>query len=186
MYEQHFGLKKRPFLAKATGGDVFVGPQTANTMAALKKALAAQDAVVSVSGPAGVGKTTLVAKALNALSETHRSVRIGRMQLQGTDALEFLLEELGTGQLPKGPIRQFAAFRELLQQLESRGKQLVIIVEDAVRTGIETLAELEARGACLSVDEDSGQNSRARWGKPADCRESGRNRPALWRRDPGR
>ncbi len=156
MYEQYFGLTKRPFLAKATGGDVFVGPQTANTMAGLKKALAAQDAVVSVSGPAGVGKTTLVAKALNALNETHRSIRIGRVQLDGTDALEFLLEELGTGPLPKGPIRQFAAFRELLHQLESSGKQLVIIVEDAMRTGVETLAELEALTAA-----DAGESGGA-------------------------
>ena len=156
MYEQHFGLKKRPFLPKATGGDVFVGPQTANTMQALKKALTAQDAVVSVSGQAGVGKTTLVAKALDALSETHRAVRIGRMQLDGTDALEFLLEELGTGALPKGPIRQFAAFRELLEQLESTGKRLVIIVEDATRTGIETLAELEALTA-----SDAGESGGA-------------------------
>ena len=144
MYEQHFGLKKRPFLARASGGDVFVGPQTANTMAGLKKALAAQDAVVSISGPAGVGKTTLVAKAIDALGGTHRAIRIGRMQLDGTDALEFLLEELGTGTLPRGPIRQFAAFRELLEQLESSGKRLVIVVEDAIRTGVETLAEIEA------------------------------------------
>nr|MDJ0712367.1 hypothetical protein [Woeseiaceae bacterium] len=156
MYEEHFGLKKRPFLAKATGGDVFVGPQTANTMAGLKKALSAQDAIVSVSGSAGVGKTTLVAKALEALRSTHRSVRISRMQLEGTDALEFLLEELGTGPLPKGPIRQFAAFRELIAQLESSGKRFVIIVEDAVRTGIETLAELEALTAA-----DAGESGGA-------------------------
>ena len=152
MYEQHFGLNKRPFLAKATGGDVFVGPQTANTMAGLKKALAAQDAVVSVAGPAGAGKTTLVAKALDALKGTHRSVRIGRMQLNGTDALEFLLEELGTGEVPRGPIRQFAAFRELIQQLENTGRHLVIVVEDAIRTGIETLAELEALTAADAGD----------------------------------
>ena len=66
MYEQHFGLNKRPFLAKATGTNVFVGPQTASTMSALKKGLASQDAVIAVSGPAGSGKTTVVAKALNA------------------------------------------------------------------------------------------------------------------------
>ena len=91
MYEQQFGLRKRPFLAKATGNDVFVGPQTAKTMSGLKKALITQDAVVAVSGPAGAGKTTLVAKALAALSATHTTVRIGRIQLEGTDVLEFLL-----------------------------------------------------------------------------------------------
>ena len=51
MYEQQFGLKKRPFLAKATGNNVFIGPQTAKTMSGLKKALVSKDAVVAVSGP---------------------------------------------------------------------------------------------------------------------------------------
>ena len=152
MYEQQFGLKKRPFPAKATGNEVFVGPQTAKTMAGLKKALTSQDAVVAVSGPAGAGKTTLVAKALNALSGTHTTVRIGRMQLEGTDALEFLLEELGTTTLPKGPIRQFTALRETLNQFEADGKQVVIVVEDAARAGAETLAELEALTAADAGD----------------------------------
>ena len=33
MYENHFGLDRRPFLATVSGSDVFVGPQTAQTMA---------------------------------------------------------------------------------------------------------------------------------------------------------
>ena len=60
MYENHFGLKKRPFRASASGTDVFVGPQAAKTMSGIKKALSADDAVVTVSGPVGIGKTTLV------------------------------------------------------------------------------------------------------------------------------
>lgn len=59
MYEQHFGLKKRPFRANATGMDIFVGPHIATTMAALKKALTANDAIVSISGPVGSGKTKI-------------------------------------------------------------------------------------------------------------------------------
>ena len=152
MYEEHFGLKKRPFPAKAKGTDVFVGPQTAKTMAGLKKALASQDAVVTVSGPAGSGKTTLVAKALDALSDTHVAIRIGRMQLKGTDALEFLLEELGVEDLPRGPIRQFAALRTQLHALESRNRRLVIVIEDAVRIGADTVAELEALTAADAGD----------------------------------
>ena len=144
MYEQHFGLNERPFPAKARSNDVFVGPQTAKTMAGLKKALASQDAVVAVSGPAGSGKTTLIAKALDALPGVHKTVRIGRMRLAGEDALEFLLEELGLKDLPKGPIRQFAALRTRLHEMETENSRLVVVVEDAVRMGEETLAELEA------------------------------------------
>jgi len=33
MYEQHFGLKKRPSRATVAGINVFVGPQIATTMA---------------------------------------------------------------------------------------------------------------------------------------------------------
>ena len=156
MYEQHFGLQKHPFTAKASGADVFVGPQTATTMAGLKKALQSQDAVIAVYGSPGAGKSTLVAKALDAVADTHRSVRIGRMSLDGADALEFLLEELGVTELPRGTIRQFAALREKLGQLESEGKRLVIVVEDAVLTGVDTMAEFEALTAA-----DAGESGGA-------------------------
>ena len=152
MYEQHFGLNKQPFPAKARGNNVFVGPQTARTMAAIKKALMAQDAVVAVSGPAGSGKTTLIARALDALSGTHTAVRIGRMHLAGEDALEFLLEQLGVTDLPRGPIRQFAALRTRLHELESENTRLVVVIEDAIRIGEETLAELEALTAADAGD----------------------------------
>jgi type II secretory pathway predicted ATPase ExeA len=152
MYEQQFGLKKRPFLAKATGNNVFVGPQTVKTMSGLKKALFSQDAVVAISGPAGAGKTTLVARSLDALSATHTTVHIGRMQLEGTDVLEFMLEELGATARPKGTIRRFTALRETLNQLEANGKKVIVAVEDANRTGAVTLAELEALTAADAGD----------------------------------
>ncbi len=70
MYEKHFGLNKRPFRASATGTEVFVGPQTAKMMAGLTKALATRDSIVTVSGPVGTGKSTLVAKAMEGHAAT--------------------------------------------------------------------------------------------------------------------
>lgn len=152
MYERHFGLNKRPFPARAGGNDVFVGPQTAKTMASLKQALASQDAVVAVAGPAGSGKTTLIDKALDALAGTHKTVRIGRMKLAGEDALEYLLEEFGVADLPRGPIRQFGALRNRLAELEAQNTRTVVVVEDASRLGEQTLAELEAMTAADAGD----------------------------------
>ena len=51
MYEAHFGLKSRPFGAKAEGPQIFVGPQQVKTVQGVQKGLLAQDAVVTVSGP---------------------------------------------------------------------------------------------------------------------------------------
>ena len=77
-----------------------MGPQTAAAMAGLKKALATPDAIVSVNGPVGVGKTTIVRRALEAIGKDQVIVTVGRMQLGHDEVLELLLEELGIEIVP--------------------------------------------------------------------------------------
>ena len=143
MYETQFGLNKRPFRALATGSDVFVGPQTATAMAGLKKALSAPDAIVSVSGPVGVGKTTIVRRALDAIGKQQVIVTIGRMQLGHDEMLELLLEEMGA-ELPSGTVQRFTTFRRLLKQHADESTRVFFVVEDVARIGVDALSELEA------------------------------------------
>ena len=166
MYETQFGLTKRPFRALATGSDVFVGPQTATAMARLKKALSAPDAIVSVNGPVGVGKTTIVRRALDAIGTQRVIVTIGRMQLGHDEMLELLLEEMGA-ELPAGTVRRFTTFRHLLKQHADEGTRVFFVVEDVARIGIDALSELEAltasdagvsEGANVVLMGDDGAN----------------------------
>ena len=143
MYETQFGLNKPPFRALAQGSDVFVGPQTAAAMAGLKKALASPDAIVAVGGPVGVGKTTVVRRALQAIGSEQVIIWVGRMQLGHDEVLELLLEEMGI-ELPTGTVQRFTAFRRQLKQHADDGSRVFIVVEDAARIGHEALAELEA------------------------------------------
>ncbi|MDH3339181.1 MAG: AAA family ATPase, partial [Gammaproteobacteria bacterium] len=143
MYETHFGLKKRPFRAHAAGTDVFVGPQTAATIAGLKKALTNQDSIVAVSGPIGVGKTTLVRRALDAVGNKQTLISLGRMHLGHDEVLELLLEEMGVT-LPAGTVQRFTAFRRLLKEQSEQGSRVIVVVEDATRIGTDALSELEA------------------------------------------
>ena len=143
MYENHFGLNKRPFRALAAGSDVFVGPQTAATVAGFKKALTTPDAIVAVSGPAGVGKTTLVRRALDSFAKDHVLISVGRMQLGHDEVLELLLEELGA-EMPAGTVQRFTRFRRLLKEHADKGTPVFVVVEDASRVGVDALAELEA------------------------------------------
>jgi type II secretory pathway predicted ATPase ExeA len=154
MYEQHFGFIKRPFPAQATGSDVFVGPQTAKTMSGFRKALAAQDAVVTVSGPVGTGKTTLVHRALQGMGTKYKTIRVGRMEMKSSDVLESLLIVLGVKDRPAGTIQRFAALRRKLRELQDTEVRVFIVIEDALRTGTETLAELEALTAADAGDSD--------------------------------
>ncbi|MDX2413429.1 MAG: hypothetical protein QNK34_15865, partial [Woeseiaceae bacterium] len=144
MYETYFGLKKRPFRALASGNDVFVGPQTATTMAGVKKALSTPDAIASVSGPIGTGKTTIVNRAVDAIGEQRLIVTLGRIRLGHDEVLELLLEEMGADPIPVSTVQRFTKFRRLLQEQSNKNTRVVIVVEDAPRIGVEALAELEA------------------------------------------
>ncbi|MGI9248636.1 MAG: ExeA family protein, partial [Woeseiaceae bacterium] len=144
MYEQFFGLTKSPFRANPTGPDVFVGPQTAKTMEGFRKALASQDAVVTVSGPVGTGKTTLVQRALDAMGTKYKTVRVGRMEMASSDVLEALLVVLGVQDRPTGTIQRFTTLRKTFKELADREVRVFVVIEDVMRAGVEVLAELEA------------------------------------------
>lgn len=144
MYETHFGLKKRPFRALALGNDVFIGPQTAAAMAAIKKALATPDAIAAVTGPVGGGKTTVVGRAIDGLGRKCVTVPVGRIKLGTDEVLELLLGELGVDDMPPSTVQRFTVFRRLLKKFADDETQVVVVVEDAVRVGVDSLSELEA------------------------------------------
>ena len=88
MYEERFGLKTNPFRLNAEGSAVFTGPQQATIISSLHKALAGTDNVVVVSGPAGVGKTAIVNRALETNKAHQMAATIGRMRLGPDEILE--------------------------------------------------------------------------------------------------
>jgi general secretion pathway protein A len=151
MYLQHFGLKQRLCRADIDAASIFVGPQNTAAMAAVRKALATDDAAIIVSGPVGVGKTALLRRALDSIGDQRIVISIGRLHLGHDEVIELLLAGLGADQLPAGIVQRFAMFRRMLHQHAEHDKRVFILVEDAARIGIGALAELEALTA-----EDSG------------------------------
>jgi type II secretory pathway predicted ATPase ExeA len=100
--------------------------------------------MIAVSGPVGFGKTTLVARALESISESGKIVHVARIRLDSEDVLELLLDELGVEERPKGTIQKFASFRRRLKELEDNNTRVFVAIEDGLRLGADTLAEIEA------------------------------------------
>jgi type II secretory pathway predicted ATPase ExeA len=115
----------------AAGNDVFVGPQAATTMAGLKKALSTPDAIASVSGPIGAGKTTIVNRAVSAIGEQRLIVSLGRIQLGRDEVLELLLEEMGADPIPASTVQRFTKFRRMLQEHSSKNIRVIIVSDGA-------------------------------------------------------
>lgn len=144
MYEQQFGLKSNPFRTAAKGSGVFVGPQQAAVMSRLQKALAGSDNVVTVTGPVGVGKTTVVKRTLETNDKHQWVAWIGRMRLAPDEMLDLLLSGFGVKTKVTGTVRRFALFKRLLAERVAANIRVVIAVEDALRIGTDALLELEA------------------------------------------
>ncbi len=156
MYREHFGLTSKPFDATADGAAVFMSPRQSEQIKALHQGLGAQDAVVTVTGPVGVGKTTFVNKGLELIHPGRLVAAVGRMRMEPEDLFALLLSGFGISRRTKGMIRQIGAFRRYLHERAATGLQVAIIVEDAERIGIDALVELEALTAA-----DSGATSSA-------------------------
>jgi type II secretory pathway predicted ATPase ExeA len=157
MYPAHYGLNRNPFLERPTGGDVFIGPQTAALVQSMRSGLARQDAVVTVAGAAGTGKTTLVSYALDAIAAKKKVVRVGRSPMAAEDVLQSLLIVLGVENRPVERDRRFAILRNALLQYETAGISVFIVVEDVYASGPAILAELAALTAA-----DAGESAGAR------------------------
>ena len=144
MFTGHFGLDEGPFHGKAEGDDVYVGPEQSDAIARLSKALASADSVITVTGPVGVGKTTLVRRALAKLDGKKIIIPVDRLRLAPDEILELLLAKFDINRQPQGTIQRVAAFRRLLQEQLAAETRIFIVVEDAERIGVDALLELEA------------------------------------------
>ena len=137
MYEGHFGLTFNPFRTTAQGPTVFVGPQQQKTISSLQKALRGADNIVTVSGPAGIGKTTLLTRALET-NKAHQMVAwIGRMRLAPDEVMELLLAGFGVAKPPASNVRRLAYFNRILTDRAKKNIRVVIVIEDALRIGNE-------------------------------------------------
>lgn len=156
MYEKHFGLNSSPFASNAQGDAVYDGPDLKPVIAGIQKGLGAQDAVVTVTGPVGVGKTTITTRALEQIHPGRMVAWVGRMQLSPDELFGLLLAGFGIDKNIRGTIRRIGAFRRYLHERAATGIPVAIVVEDTERLGAETLIELEALTAA-----DSGMTSSA-------------------------
>jgi len=69
MYKEYFGLTNETFCRRSCDGSSFMSPQQGKTRARLIDALASADTVVTVTGPAGCGKSSTLAALVNLINE---------------------------------------------------------------------------------------------------------------------
>lgn len=148
MYEAHFGLEKSLFGGGiAHESAVFMGPRQQQIAAKFGVALTTYDSVIVLTGPAGVGKTTLTAAALRM---THTRVALGWLPstpTNGAELLEALLAEFGQSAHRVGRIERQQMWRQFVSEMSATDTRVFVIAEHADTLEIGVLRALEAATA---------------------------------------
>jgi type II secretory pathway predicted ATPase ExeA len=157
MYEEHFGLSKNPFQSIAEGDGVFEGSAQTKVIADLKIALTTRDSIAVITGPVGVGKTTIVQRAMEKMGSERLVAILGRTQVGSDELVDLLLAQFGVVREPTKRFECLKTFNRILNDRAEAGERVFIVIEDAERLGAELLEELEALtasdgGACAGAN----------------------------------
>src|SRR5471032_2519554 len=96
MYEQHFGLKRRPFPPTPDTGLYYPSTLHESALTALGRGLADDESFVLLTGDAGTGKTLLGYTLIERLGETVASAFVSNSHCANRSALlQAILYDLG-------------------------------------------------------------------------------------------
>jgi general secretion pathway protein A len=145
MYEAHFGLNKPLFpTGIAQESAVFFSARHQQFAASIKLALTMPDSAVVLTGPAGVGKTTLIASALRATSTKLALGWITVAPANAGELLELLLTEFGFNAHRVGRVERMQMWRQVLNEMSATSSRVYVIAERAEDLGADVLRALDS------------------------------------------
>jgi type II secretory pathway predicted ATPase ExeA len=145
MYQDHFGLQRHLFEEGiAQSGDVFLGAAQKLAVTNLGVALTLRDSVAVLTGPAGVGKTTLAAHTLRALTTRLALGWVGTAPATGHELLEMLLTEFGFSPYKNSRVERLQMWRQYLNEMRATDTRVCVLVESTENIQLDVLAALES------------------------------------------
>ncbi len=142
MYLEHYGLSEAPFRITPNTGFFFAGANRGATLDALIYAITNDEGIVKISGEVGSGKTMLCRVLMERLPPHVVTVYLANPSLSREDILYSIAEELGV-EIAEG--RNNAVLRTLqehLIKLYGKGRQVVVLIDEAHAMPAETLEEI--------------------------------------------
>jgi len=131
MYEEHFGLKAKPFQLSPDVGFFFPSKEHKRALSFLEYGLSQADGFIVITGDVGTGKTTIVQTLLKSIDPQERQVAtIVTTQLQADDLLHIVADRFGLEvKAPSKAVLLRELERFLLQQKREQRQALLIVDE---------------------------------------------------------
>jgi general secretion pathway protein A len=147
MYIESFGLRKDPFSLTPDPAFLFLTQQHREALVGLTGAILQRKGFAVLTGDAGTGKTTLLARVLQFLptNQLQFSV-IVNPTLTPAEFLELALLDFGVTDVPSSKAQRLWKLQNLLLQGQREGKVSALIVDEAHKLTTEVLEEIRMLG----------------------------------------
>lgn len=156
MYTQYFGFQKPPFKITPDSGFFYTNTVFLNAHNSLLDAIDEERGLSLLSGAAGTGKTTLLARLAQDLDDTVHFIYLQNSNLNQSDFVSRLTDKLGieqSGQQQISVEAEIFRLRDHLKALHDREQGCVLFIDDAQNLPQETLKTLP-----LLIKADGGDN----------------------------
>lgn len=144
MYEAYFGLKENPFTLSPDPRYMYLSPRHREALNCLIYGIRERKGFMALTGGVGTGKTTLCRFLLSGLDDSVATALIFNPALSDMELLKTVNQEFGvkTGSGRGTKKRYLDALNDFLLANFSRGKNAVLIIDEAQNLPRETLEQI--------------------------------------------
>ena len=143
IYNEHFGLKERPFSLQPDPDFMFWSPMHRWTYTMLEYGLLTKAPITLITGEVGAGKTTLLQYLLRSLGEDIKVGLVSNAQGDRGELLRWVLMALGWPADPNTSyVDLFAQFQARLIEEYAQGRRVLLIFDEAQNLNRSALEEL--------------------------------------------
>ncbi|MEZ5917328.1 MAG: AAA family ATPase [Parvularculaceae bacterium] len=142
MYEEFYGLSEKPFSIQPDPSFLYWGRGHRLAYAMLEYGVLNHAGISVVTGEVGCGKTTLIHRLLEQLSDTHTVALLSNIQPGRGDLLSWVLMGFGESYAGKTHVEMFSQLQNYFISEYAKGRRVVLIIDEAQNLTVDMLEEI--------------------------------------------
>jgi len=142
MYESYFGFKEKPFSLLCDPAFLYKSKTHGQASAMLAYGLLNQAGFTVVTGPVGIGKTTLIRNALRSVPEDVTVGVISNTHPDMGNLLQWALLAFQQQYKSDSRVELYHWFLEFLRREDAAGRRVVLVIDEAQNLSAKDLEEL--------------------------------------------
>jgi len=142
MYQEYYGLRQKPFVLTPDPQFLYLSESHRTAIDSLLYGIEQREGFIVITGDIGTGKTTICRALLERLDKNVKTAVIFNSFLTEEELLESILLDFGFTSKGRTKKERIDALNKLLIYLLSKGKNAVLIIDEAQNLSIPVLEQI--------------------------------------------